>query len=149
MENSTLVILAILGAVVSPAVTALGLLLQYRKDKKKSDDEKIEREAAAKKLDAEARKIEAEAHALDTKTDLDTINFYIGMVNTLREEVNNLTELSRKNGGEIAILTARLIQSDTEKAKLAKDNAELVREVQELRAEVDILRQQSKENRNV
>lgn len=137
MENNALVIIAILGAVVSPIITGLGLLLQYRKDIKRAADDKI-------KLSAEADKITAEAHAIDTKTDIDSLNFYIGLVNALRLEVNNLTELNRKTGGEIAILSAKLMQSDAENAQLTRRNAELTKEVQELREEVALLRKQQK-----
>jgi hypothetical protein len=137
VDNEVLII-GMVGAIVSPLVTALGLYLQHQRDKNKVL-------AETKKEAAEAEKLEAEAKALDIKSNMDTVNFYIGMVNALRLEVNTLTELSRKNGGEIALLTAKLAQSDSDKKKLAEDNAELVKEVQELRVEVAILREQQRQ----
>jgi hypothetical protein len=139
MENNTSVlIIGIIGAIISPIITALGLYFQYQKDKRTAVSEQV-------KAEAEADKVLAEAKALDAKANMDTVNYYIGMVNALRTEVNNLTELSRKNGGEISILMAKLAQADSEKAQLARDNAALVQEVKELRAEVAILKQQQKE----
>lgn len=142
MEGNEVIFIGIFGAIISPLISAFGLYLQYRKDQKIQEAKKITDEAEAEKIKAEADKIKAEAKALDNKTDIDTINFYIGMVEALRSEVNNLTEISRRNNGEIATLTARLMVADEEKAKLAKDNAELLLEVQQLREEVAVLKKQ-------
>ena len=137
MEDNYILIAGIAGAILSPIVTALGLFFQYRKDRKKND-------ALSDKIAADAEKIEAETKLLNHQADKDTINFWIGMVETLRKEVNSLTELSRQNGGEIAVLTAKLRQSDKEKEELAKQKEDLVKEVQELREEVETLRKQIK-----
>lgn len=126
-------IVGIVGAIVSPLVTALGLYLQHQRDKSKVV-------AEVKKQEAEAEKIEQEAKILELKTNIDTINYYIGMVTALRSEVNALTELSRKNGGEIAVLIARLKVADEEKERLARENVELVKRVQDLSQEVEMLK---------
>lgn len=146
MDNMTLLVI---GSVASPIITVLGLYWQYRKDRQAEANKQLQITAEAKKAEAEADKIEAETKALDFHTEMDNMNFYIGMVNMLRTEVNTLTELSRTNGAEIAKLTAKLITADEEKKRLAIDKAELLKrieryesEVQSLRAEVATLRQQ-------
>lgn len=152
MENNSVIF--IVGAIISPLITMAGLLLQYSKDRKRDVQEQGKRDAEAEKVKAEAEKVKIEAKALDIRTDMDTVNFYIGMVSTLRDEVNALTELSRKNGGEIALLTAKLISSDEEKKKLAIANAELIdrinkyeTEVRTLRDEVALLKRENLSNK--
>jgi len=134
-NNASVLLIAIIGAIVSPIVSIIGIYLQYRKDIVKNKIEEV-------KMEADAHRIDAEAKVLDVKANMDTVNFYIGIVNALRTEVNTLTELSRKNGGEISTLTAKLAIADAEKAQLAKDNAALVEEVKQLRTEVAILKEQ-------
>lgn len=130
----------IIAAILSPLVTGLGLYYQYYKDKSR---ERSDNELAL----AEAEKIRAEAKDIDSKADVATLSFFVGLVNTLRTEVSTLTELSKKNGGEIAMLTAKLAAADSEKAKLAEDNEKLLqriskyeKEVEDLRLEVSMLR---------
>lgn len=132
-----ILIIGLVGAVVSPLVTALGLYLQHQRDRRKVV-------AESKKEEAEAEKIEQEAKTLELKNNIDTVNYYIGVVTALRSEVNALTELSRKNGGEIAVLTARLKVADDEKERLAKENTELVKKVQDLSQEVEMLKANQK-----
>lgn len=134
------ILLGILGAIISPIVTAIGLFLQYKKDLKKEESEQVVKEA-------EAKKIEADAHALDTKVSMDQIKFYVDMVNTLRDEVSALTDMGRRNNREIEILTSKLLVADDEKRRLAIDKQELLSrisryevEVKQLRAEVESLR---------
>jgi cell division protein FtsB len=133
VENYGILIIGILGAILSPLGTILGLYLQHAREKKK-----LASEIAIQ--DAEAAKMEAEAKVLEIKSNIETVNYYIGMVTALRAEVNALTELSRRNGGEIAVLTARLKTSDEEKAQLAKENETLVKKVQDLEREVALLK---------
>lgn len=133
MENYGILIIGILGAILSPLGTIIGLYLQHDREKKK-----LSSEIAIK--GAEASKIEAEAKVLELKGNLDTVNYYIGLVSALRAEVNALTELSRKNGGELSVLTGRLRVADGDKAILAKENEELVNKVHELEREVALLK---------
>lgn len=141
MDSKWIVILSALGLILSPLISALGQLLQHKRDTMRDAAEKIRIASEANKTDADSEKIRAEAKVLDSQADKDLVNFWISMVETLRNEVNNLTELSRKNISEIAVLNAKLIQADQEKAKLARDNEALVKKVQELSEEVEILRQ--------
>lgn len=153
--NNITMILGVLGAIVSPVVTLIGLYLQDKKDKKRYLTEKQKIEAEAEKLIKEADKIRAESSAMGSKADMETIAFYITLVNTLRDDVASLTERSRKNEEEIEALTYKLKQADEEKQRLAADNAELLKridkyeaEVQRLTREVAILKKDKKENNN-
>jgi cell division protein FtsB len=140
-SNQPVFSLALISIIIAPIISAFGLVLQHLRDLRRDKIEQKRLDAEAEKLAADTNKTNTEARILDSKADVDTINFYIGMVNTLRVEVNTLTELSRKNGGEIAILTAKLITSDEENKRLSKENIDLKLEVKKLREEVALLRE--------
>lgn len=123
----------IVSAIVAPLVSALGLVLQYKKDRKAAMERKKLEDAEARKLEAEAEKIRVEAKALDTKTNMEVINFYINMVDTLRKEVDILIALSERNKREIEDLKK-------DKDILSELNAKLSEEVSLLIAEVKKLK---------
>ena len=148
MEDRTVFIAGVLIAIISPIVTLIGLILQHFKDiNKEKLLEKI-RDAEARKSLADSDKARAEAEALSSKTDMDSINFYIGMVTALRTEVTALTEVSRKNGAEIAVLTSKLAVADAEKMQLSREKEALAKEVQTLREEVSVLKREIEIVRN-
>jgi lambda repressor-like predicted transcriptional regulator len=142
MNDNYLIVIAVVGAVATPIISILGLLLQHRRERLRDIADEKKKVADAEELEATADKIRAEAKLIDRQADKDTINFWIGMVETLRKEVNSLTELSRQNGGELATLRAKLVESDTEKIKLIADNERLTLEVESLRKEVSVLKKQ-------
>ena len=136
MENEiNVVLLGLIGAVISPIVTLTGLYLQFKRDK-------IKAEAELKKEDADAEKTHAEAVALGNKTGIETVNFYASMLKDLRVEIAALTELGKKNVGEIAILSAKLAVSDMDKERLAKENLALLERIDRYEVEVRALRKE-------
>jgi predicted RNase H-like nuclease (RuvC/YqgF family) len=129
--DNLLAIAAILGAIIAPLMSGYGLLLQHRRDKPK--------------VEAETKRLKLEAQAIDQKVDVDVVSSYSSIVADLRNQVDSLIEISKKNSGEIAMLKAQLNTAVSDKLKLERDNAELTREVAELRKEVEVLRSQLQE----
>lgn len=132
--DTLLAVAAILGAIIAPMMSGYGLLLQHRRDKPKAE--------------AETKRLKLEAQALDQKVDVDVVSSYSSIVADLRNQVDSLIEISKKNSGEIAMLKAQLDVAMSDRAKLERDNAELTREVASLRKEVEVLRSQLEERSN-
>lgn len=134
-HDTLLAIAAILGAIVAPLMSGYGLLLQHRRDKPKAE--------------AEATRLKLEAQALDNKVDVDVVSSYSSIVADLRNQVDSLIELGKRNSGEIAMLKVQLDAAMNDKLKLERDNADLLREVAVLREEINVLRKQLKERNDV
>lgn len=132
--DNLLAIAAILGAIIAPIMSGYGLLLQHRRDKPRAD--------------AETNRLKLEAQALDNKVDVDVVSSYSSIVSDLRNQVDSLIEISKKNSGEIAMLKAQLNTAMSDNSRLERDNAELTREVATLRKEVEVLRSQLQERNN-
>jgi hypothetical protein len=98
MENLVLII----GIVISPIVTVLGLFLNHRSNK-------IAAEALARKNESEADKITAEANLIGTNTMAQQIAHITSIVETLRAEVEEL----RQQRGEMEIENMTLRQQVT------------------------------------
>lgn len=125
-------------AVLSPILTFMGLYLQYYKDKKKSI-------AEAKKILVDADKVRAETTLIYDKADKDTINFYIAIMASLRNEVNTLTDMGKKNSSEIVDLMIKLDKTENENRLLQSNNYKLVELVNSYEVEVKALRKEVKE----
>jgi chromosome segregation ATPase len=119
-----LAIVGIIGGLLSPIITMLGLYLQHK------------RELITTESESDKRKSEAQ------KVDMEVLASYATIVTDLRNQVDSLIELGKANASEIAMLKSQLAAAITDKYKLEQDKAELLREIQELREEINVLRTQ-------
>lgn len=104
--------------IVAPILAFLGVLVGYYGNKYKTNSEAFKLQAEAAKISAEKEKIAAETNALELQIKADTINYYVGIVNSLRDEVKVQSE-------RINLLVKKQEESEIEKLRLRKENEEL------------------------
>ena len=102
----------------TPVLTFLGLVLGYLFSlrKTKSETDKITSDSV--KVMAEAEKIKAEADALVLKNDAETIQYYVGIIQSLRTEVS-------LHNYQIQELNEKIRTTEQEKDALRKENEKL------------------------
>jgi hypothetical protein len=124
-----------ISTILSLVITFTGLYLTHRLEVKKLavESKKIDEEAKINKIkvDAEADKLEAEKEKIVLESGVAQLDYFSAALANMRKELDFQSSRGRDNADKIAIFEAKLLESDREKAVLAKENNALKMQVEE------------------